>query len=59
MKIKMRISGSKVHGVGYRPWLFDAAIDNGLEGFYSNAEKLKRMEKDIRLIKSKIGIKQY
>lgn len=33
MKIKMTISGSKVHGVGYRPWLTDVATDCGLSGF--------------------------
>lgn len=33
MKIKMTISGSKVHGVGYRPWLTDMATDCGLSGF--------------------------
>jgi len=35
MKIKMKICGSRVHGVGYRPWLIEAAIDSGLQGFYA------------------------
>jgi len=36
MKIKMTISGSKVHGVGYRPWLTDVAIGCGLCGFQAS-----------------------
>lgn len=35
MKLKIKIAGSKVHGVGYRPWLTDAAMDAGLLGFYA------------------------
>ena len=35
MKIKIKITGSTVHGVGYKPWLTDAAIDSGLLGFYA------------------------
>jgi acylphosphatase len=34
MKLKIKITGKKVHGVGYRPWLTDAAIDAGIMGFY-------------------------
>ncbi len=33
MKLKIKIFGSKVHGVGYRPWLTNAAMDAGLQGF--------------------------
>lgn len=36
MKIRMKISGSKVHGVGYRPWLTDVAISCGLCGFQAS-----------------------
>ena len=36
MKIKIKIAGCKVHGVGYRPWLTDTAIDAGLHGFYAS-----------------------
>jgi acylphosphatase len=36
MKIKMAISGSKVRGVGYRPWLTDVAIGCGLCGFQAS-----------------------
>jgi acylphosphatase len=36
MKIKMTISGSKVHGVGYRPWLADVAIGCELSGFQAS-----------------------
>jgi acylphosphatase/uncharacterized coiled-coil protein SlyX len=35
MKIKIKITGSKVHGVGYRPWLTDVAMNAGLRGFYA------------------------
>jgi acylphosphatase len=35
MKLKIKIVGSKVHGVGYRPWLTDAAMDTGLLVFYA------------------------
>ena len=34
MKLKIKITGKKVHGVGYRPGLTDAAIDAGIMGFY-------------------------
>jgi len=35
MKIKIKITGGKVHGVGYRPWLTDAAVNASLHGFYA------------------------
>lgn len=35
MKIKIKVFGRKVHGVGYRPWLTDLAISAGLDGFYA------------------------
>jgi len=35
MKIKIKITGGKVHGVGYRPWLTDVAMNAGLRGFYA------------------------
>lgn len=35
MKIKIKIAGGKVHGVGYRPWLADVAVNAGLRGFYA------------------------
>lgn len=35
MKIKIKITGGKVHGVGYRPWLTDVAMNAGLHGFYA------------------------
>ena len=35
MKIKIKITGGKVHGVGYRPWLTDVAVNAGLHGFYA------------------------
>ena len=33
MKIKIKITGSKVHGVGYRPYLTELAISLALRGF--------------------------
>jgi acylphosphatase len=35
MKIKIKITGGKVHGVGYRSWLIDVAVNAGLHGFYA------------------------
>jgi len=35
MKIKIKITGGKVHGVGYRPWLTDVAVNACLHGFYA------------------------
>ena len=35
MKIKIKITGGKVHGVGYRSWLTDVAVNAGLHGFYA------------------------
>lgn len=35
MKIKIKIAGGKVHGVDYRPWLADVAVNAGLRGFYA------------------------
>ena len=36
MKRKIQIFGPKVHGVGYRPWLTDAALDAALNGFFAS-----------------------
>jgi acylphosphatase len=36
IKLKIQIYGPMVHGVGYRPWLTDAAINAGLDGFYAS-----------------------
>lgn len=35
MKIKIKITSGKVHGVGYRSWLTDVAVNAGLHGFYA------------------------
>jgi len=35
VKLKLKISGSKVHDVGYRAFLLEAAEDLGLTGFYA------------------------
>jgi acylphosphatase len=36
MRIKIKITGGKVHGVGYRPWLTDVAVNACLHGFYAS-----------------------
>ena len=46
MKRKIQIFGPKVHGVGYRPWLTDAAIDAGLNGFFAS----NRMDDKIQYV---------
>ncbi len=33
MKLKITITGPKVHDVGYRPWLVELAMSMGLKGF--------------------------
>jgi acylphosphatase len=33
MKLKITITGSKVHDVGYRPWLTELAMNTALRGF--------------------------
>ncbi len=33
MKLKIKITGQKVHGVGYRYFLMDAALDLGIRGY--------------------------
>ncbi len=40
MKLKITITGPKVHDVGYRPWLTEKAVDLALRGFevYNDAE---------------------
>ena len=43
MKLKVKITGKKVHGAGYRPWLTDAAIDAGIIGFYA-ANRIENKE---------------
>ena len=46
MKRKIQIFGPKVHGIGYRPWLTDAAIDAGLNGFFAS----NRMDDKIQYV---------
>jgi acylphosphatase len=33
MKLKITITGPKVHDVGYRPWLTELAMNTALRGF--------------------------
>jgi acylphosphatase len=35
MKLKVKITGPRVHEVGYRYFLMDTALDLGLQGFYA------------------------
>lgn len=35
MKLKIKITGSRVHDVGYRYFLMSNAIDMGLKGFHA------------------------
>ena len=41
--IKIKIAGGKVHGVGYRPWLTDVAVNAGLHGFYAGNRTEERI----------------
>lgn len=45
MKLRITITGSKVHDVGYRPWLVELAISMGLKGFdvYNDEEDGQQM----------------
>lgn len=40
MKLKITITGPSVHGVGYRPWLTEKAVELAIRGFevYNDAE---------------------
>jgi len=33
MKLKITITGPRVHDVGYRPWLTEKGVDLALRGF--------------------------
>ncbi len=45
MKLRITITGSKVHDVGYRPWLVELAMSMGLKGFdvYNDEEDGQQM----------------
>jgi acylphosphatase len=45
MKLKITITGPKVHDVGYRPWLVELAMSMGLKGFdvYNDEEDGQQM----------------
>lgn len=46
MKIKVKITGSKVHDVGYRYFLMSNAIDMGLKGFQAR-NRLSGMDQEV------------
>jgi acylphosphatase len=46
MKIKIKITGSKVHDVGYRYFLMSNAIDLGLRGFHAR-NRMSGMEPEV------------
>ena len=46
MKIKIKITGPKVHDVGYRYFLMSAAIDMGLRGFHAR-NRMSGMEQEV------------
>src|SRR5512135_3674956 len=45
MKLRVTITGPKVHDVGYRPWLVELAMSMGLKGFdvYNDEEDGQQM----------------
>jgi acylphosphatase len=45
MKLRITITGPKVHDVGYRPWLVELAMSMGLKGFdvYNDEEDGQQM----------------
>ncbi len=45
MKLKITITGPKIHDVGYRPWLVEIAMSMGLKGFdvYNDEEDGQQM----------------
>ncbi len=45
MKIKIKITGPKVHDVGYRYFLMTNAIDMGLRGFHARNRTSGRIRK--------------
>jgi len=49
MKIKIKITGSKVHGVGYRYFLMSNAIDLGLKGFHAR-NRMNGMEPEVAVL---------
>jgi acylphosphatase len=62
MKLRITITGPKVHDVGYRPWLVELAMSMGLKGFdvYNDEEDGQQMvialiEADDRRIQRFLG----
>ncbi len=62
MKLKITITGPKVHDVGYRPWLVELAMSMGLKGFdvYNDEEGgqqivIALIEADERRVKKFLG----
>lgn len=51
MKLKVKITGSKVHDVGYRYFLMSNAIDLGLSGFHARNRMSGAEQEVIALVK--------
>jgi acylphosphatase len=50
MKIKIKITGPKVHDVGYRYFLMNTAIDMGLKGFQARNRMSEKEQEVIALV---------
>ena len=50
MKIKIKITGPKVHDVGYRYFLMSTAIDMGLKGFHARNRMSGKEQEVIALV---------
>ena len=50
MKLKVKITGSKVHDVGYRYFLMSNAIDLGLRGFHARNRMIGTQQEVIALV---------
>jgi acylphosphatase len=52
MKLRITITGPKVHDVGYRPWLVELAMSMGLKGFDVYNDEEDGQQKVIALIEA-------
>ena len=50
MKLKVKITGPKVHDVGYRYFLMSNAIDMGLKGFHARNRSGEKEPEVIALV---------
>ncbi len=54
MKLKVKITGPKVHDVGYRYFLMSNAIDLGLKGFHARNRMSGEMQEVISLVEGDV-----